>query len=101
MKESLAYEIAVLLKIKDTSEQKGRAVGSRKEATRRQKKNGGNLLKIATASSIEMERLLAIASNLSKKGQLQEQFQRCDVDWVMKSKLVAHPSKLHAVNLWK
>ncbi|PIO41197.1 hypothetical protein AB205_0160060 [Aquarana catesbeiana] len=85
-KERLANEIAVLLRIKFISEQmegKWRRLGEDIEEI------SENLLKIATASSSEMDELRATAGNLSERNsELQEQLQRCSMDCDMKSKLL-------------
>ncbi|XP_077342034.1 posterior protein-like [Lithobates pipiens] len=89
-KEKLANEIAVLLRIKFISEQ----MGGKWESERRRlgediEKVSENLLKIATASSNEMDELRATAGNLSgRNSELQEQLHRYSMECDMKSKLL-------------
>ncbi|XP_077311956.1 posterior protein-like [Lithobates pipiens] len=89
-KEKLANEIAVLLRIKVISEQ----MGGKWEVERRHlgediAKVSENLLKIATASSDEMDELQAKARDLSERnGELQEQLHSYRMDCNMKSKVV-------------
>ncbi|PIO09869.1 hypothetical protein AB205_0010960, partial [Aquarana catesbeiana] len=89
-KERLANEIAVLLRITFISEQmEGKWEAERSCLGEEIEKISENLLKIATASSSEMDDLLATAGNLSERNsELQEQLQRCSMDCDMKSKLL-------------
>ncbi|PIO23831.1 hypothetical protein AB205_0196310 [Aquarana catesbeiana] len=89
-KERLANEIAVLLRIKFISEQmEGKWEAERRRLGEKIEKISENLLKIATASSSEMDKLRATAGNLlERNSELQEQLQRCSMDCDMKSKLL-------------
>ncbi|PIO10022.1 hypothetical protein AB205_0052500, partial [Aquarana catesbeiana] len=89
-KERLANEIAVLLRIKFISDQmEGKWEAERRHLGEDIEEISENLLKIARASSSEMDELRATAGNLlERNSELQERFQRCSMDCDMKSKLL-------------
>ncbi|PIO23096.1 hypothetical protein AB205_0002270 [Aquarana catesbeiana] len=88
-KERLANKIAVLLRIKSISQQMEGKWEAERCLGEDIEEISENLLKIATASSSEMDELRATAGNLSERNsELQEQLQRCSMDYDMKSKLL-------------